>query len=138
MMNPLRSIFDQIRESGGEIWLDGNQVRLRFPEQPTFQFLQVLKQLKADILYHLQLEEKMKKKGWQVLSQFEAYEYRLTVKHSIFIFEEDGSWSVWRATWHKKPSPIKEKTIGECLRLSEAFQIGNEYIQWFFGHRGSA
>lgn len=93
-------------------------------------------QREADRLEYHQLEEEMKKAGWLILSPGAAYEYRLTDNHSLFIWEENGSWTVWRATWYQKEQPAKEKTLAEYVGFAEAVRIANDYIQWFKGGKG--
>jgi hypothetical protein len=149
-MKNLTFLFKTVEIVGGSIWLEGEKLKYRLPSlqsnrQNICSLLNELKNAKGYIISYLDFEEKVKMLGWGVISRLDAYEFKLTRKHSIFIFASKTEWIVWRATWRyikKKnkegdeyeeivPKPFKEKTIKETSSLKNAFDEANKYIGWY-------
>lgn len=132
-MKNLPLLFQIIESVGGELWLEEGKLKYRFPSnQLPSSFLQELKMLKGYILAYLEIERGLQEAGWLVGYRLEVYEYRLTKNHSVFLFNEDGKWLVWRATWQDGgEKPIKEKTRKQRADFNEAIEEAHKYISWY-------
>jgi hypothetical protein len=69
--------------------------------------------------------------GWLVLSPGEAYEKRLTLYSSIYLFKTNTAWILWRASWSPGgPKPRGEKKLGTFKTFEQALERGQSYVDW--------
>ncbi|SDY68927.1 hypothetical protein [Thermoactinomyces sp. DSM 45892] len=80
------------------------------------------------------MENQLRKIGWLVYPNCEAFQFQLTRNHHIFIFKEGEGWLVWTATYKAGDGngiPIKEKTRIDTFDFYTAVENAHEYIAWY-------
>lgn len=117
----LFNLFQEAREQGCQIWIEKGKVPPR-----------LIQGYKKEIEEYFELEEVMKKRGWLVGYPLESYQYQLSRNHFIYIFGEEGTFQVVRATFYKEwKDPIKEINMGYFGNLLDAALEAKKYIEWY-------
>jgi hypothetical protein len=128
----IQSLLKEIEGIGCAVEVEGDKLKLLDPRPLTNDMKSQLREHKPVILEMFEREETVKKQGWIAFPYGEGYEKQISRNTSVFIFlEDDGTYTVWRATWYEGAAPAKESTIVERVDFETAFERANNYVQWF-------
>jgi hypothetical protein len=133
----IQSLLKEIEGMGCAVEVERDKLKLLDPRPITDDIRSQLREHKPEILKMFEREEQAKKQGWIVFPYGEGFEKQVSWNTSVYIFlEEDGTYTVWRATWYEGTSPAKESIIIQKVDFETAFERANNYVQWFQKKRG--
>lgn len=86
---------------------------------------------RSKITFDMDQDSRVYEMGWLVLFPGEAYERRLTLNSSVFLFKTNTAWVLWRASWSPgEPTPRGEKKLGTFQTFNQALERGQSYVDW--------
>ncbi|EMI11237.1 hypothetical protein [Anoxybacillus gonensis] len=128
----IQLLLKEVEGIGCAVEVEGDKLKLLDPRPLTTDMKNQLREHKTEILELFKREELAKKRGWIAFPYGGGYEKQISRNTSVFIFlEDDGTYTVWRATWFEGAAPAKESTIVERVDFETAFERANNYVQWF-------
>jgi hypothetical protein len=129
-------LLKEVEGMGCAVEVERDKLKLLDPRPITDDIRSLLRKYKPEILKMFEREKLAKQHGWLAFPYGEAFEKQVSRDTSVFIFlEDDGTYTVWRATWSDGAAPAKESTIIERVDFETALERANNYVQWFQNNR---